>query len=488
MFNRRRGRRKKNRIIVWFSQLSKMKKILLCLGLVFVILFGSVIGYASWVFSRLGKNEVKEEEIAVNEELINKAEKEDLGDGYTNFVLFGSDSREKNVKQDLNTDSIIIISLNNETKEVKMVSVYRDTLMDLSNGTINKCNSAYARGGATQALSMLNTNLDLQIKKYVTIDFSIVVDVIDILGGIEVDVTEAEMKAMNDYIWETAMVAGVEPVLISQPGYQLLDGAQATTYARIRKGVGDDYARTERQRLVIQKVVQKAVTAGLGTINEIIDKAFPRISTNFTMIEILKYAQWFDEYKFGQTSGFPFEYGSETIPGKGSCVYALDMAKDVSKLHEFLFGTIDYTPTSIVQEIDSEVNSIVNRAVSKPSSQNSSSGSNSQKQEATESQTTQQGTSNSGSSNSQTTKPETTTPDTSKPNTSTPGTTTPDTSTPGNSGSGTSTPETSTPETSNPDTSTPDTSTPDTSTPNSGETTSPDANSGNTSTGQTATQ
>ena len=126
-----------------------------------------------------------------------------VGEGYTNFALFGGDSRSGDVTKNLNTDSIIIVSLNNETKEVKMVSVYRDTLLDMTNGKIQKCNSAYSRGGATQAINMLNMNLDLDIKKYVTVDFGAVSELVDMLGGIEINVSDKEWKEVNKYIDET---------------------------------------------------------------------------------------------------------------------------------------------------------------------------------------------------------------------------------------------------------------------------------------------
>ena len=241
----RRRAKNKSKIIAWFKGLSKKKKALLISGVVLLCLLIATIIYVAVIFSKLDTEEIKEEDIVVNQI------DDTVGVGYTNFVLFGGDSRKGDVTKSLNTDSIIIASLNNETKEVKLVSVYRDTLLDMTNGKIQKCNSAYSRGGATQAINMLNMNLDLDIKKYVTVDFGAVADLIDMLGGIEVDVSTAEYKAVNKYIDETGMVAGKKAKHLTHGGVQTLDGVQATTYARIRKGVGDDYARTERQRKVV---------------------------------------------------------------------------------------------------------------------------------------------------------------------------------------------------------------------------------------------
>ena len=135
-----------------------------------------------------------------------------------------------------------------------MVSVYRDTLLDLSEGTYQKCNAAYSYGGPVLAINMLNMNLDLDIQDYVTVDFGAIADAIDLLGGVEIDVTEEEIPYLNQYLLETAESAGKESYYLNEAGLQTLDGVQATTYARIRSTAGGDFTRTERQRLVIEKI------------------------------------------------------------------------------------------------------------------------------------------------------------------------------------------------------------------------------------------
>ncbi len=358
---RKRKQKNKNRFVQWFKGLSKGKKAALIIGVIVLLLIIAVVLFVMSKFWKLDTQEIDRNEIHIND-----FEEEEVGVGYTNFVLFGGDSRNGNVDKDLNTDTIIIVSLNNETKEVKMVSVYRDTLLDVSKGSIQKCNSAYARGGATQAINMLNMNLDLDIQQYVTVNWKAVTDVVDMLGGIEIDVSEAEWKAVNQYIDETGMVSGKKAKHLTHAGVQTLDGVQTTTYARIRKGVGDDYARTERQRLIIQKTVEKAMKADLGTLNRIIDKVFPQVSTNLTMTEILKYAKDLTKYKIGETSGFPFEKGSGNVPGRGSTVFPITLKKNVSLLHKFLYGTEDYQPSSKVVSISGEIASVVGNRQAEP--------------------------------------------------------------------------------------------------------------------------
>lgn len=364
MKRRRRHKRRQMRITKWFQSLSKKKKIaVIAGGSAGVIVLGLAVAaiiYVANIFGKLDTQEIKEEDIVVNDLA------DTVGEGYTNVVLFGGDSRSGNVTKALNTDSIIIASLNNETKEVKLISVYRDTLMDVGKGSIKKCNSAYSLGGPAQAINMLNMNLDLDIQKYVTVDFGAVSDLVDLVGGIEVEVSEAERKAVNKYIEETAMVAGKKANKLTKSGLQRLDGVQATTYARIRKGVGDDYARTGRQRLIIQKVFEKVLKSDLSTINKIIDKLFPQISTNFSMTEVLSYAKDVTKYKISDTTGFPFEKGSGTIPGRGSCIFPITLKKNVSLLHKYMYGTEDYQPSSKVVSISGAVAEIVGNRKADP--------------------------------------------------------------------------------------------------------------------------
>ena len=332
---------KKGRLTNWFTRLSRGKKIALCTSGVIICLAASAGFY---VTAKLGK-----EKIVVNDL------EEDVGVGYTNFAVFGVDSREGEMEKGTRTDCLIVASLNNETKEVRLVSVYRDSFLDLSDGTLQKCNAAYSYGGAEQAINMLNMNLDLDIQDFVTVDFTAVSDVVDLLGGIEIEIQEEEVQYINEFIDETGAVAGKAANHITTAGLQTLDGVQATTYARIRSTAGSDFTRTERQRRVIEKIAEKAVKSDLVTINKIIDQVFPKIKTSLSITEILNYAKSFAKYKIAETTGFPMEKTTDTIPGKGSIVIPTDLLTNVKMLHEFLYGTVDYQPSAKVQSIDSAI-------------------------------------------------------------------------------------------------------------------------------------
>lgn len=357
---RRRARAKKGN---WFTRMKMWQRVLLITACVILCaVFGAVAYvYAKW--SKIDTQDIKAEDIVINEEV--KMNKEvDLGDGYTNVALFGVDSRDGNLGEGNRTDCIIVASLNNETKEIKMVSVYRDTLLDLSEGTYQKCNAAYSYGGPVLAINMLNMNLDLDIQDYVTVDFGAIADAIDLLGGVEIEVTEEELPYINQYIPETANSAGKAANYLSSAGLQTLDGTQATTYARIRSTAGGDFTRTERQRLVIEKMFEKAKSADLGTLNAIIDKVFPQVSTSFTLQEILTYATAYSEYKLVGNMGFPQDNYTDLVSGLGSIVVPDDLVSNVTKLHEFLFGTTGYTPSSTVQTVNSNIAYTVSSAQS----------------------------------------------------------------------------------------------------------------------------
>lgn len=331
------------------------QKVLVCTAGVLICLVGSAAIYVAAQWSRIDRQEVRADDLVINQEVMEKNANIDLGEGYTNIALFGVDSRDGNLGEGNRTDMIIVASLNNETKEIRLVSVYRDTLLNLSEGTYQKCNAAYSYGGPTMAINMLNMNLDLDIEDYVTVDFGAISDMIDQLGGVEITIEEEELEAFNKYVTETARVAGKEAHKIDEPGNYLMDGSQATTYARIRSTAGGDFTRTERQRIVIEKAVEKIQKADLLTINNIISEVFPQISTSFTLQEILYYAQAYSQYKLLENTGFPFDQTTDTISGLGSIVIPQNLTDNVSQLHEFLFGDTDYTPSDTVSTISSTI-------------------------------------------------------------------------------------------------------------------------------------
>lgn len=343
-----RGRRKKRGFSTW-SLGKKIGVIAVSILLVLVIGGGAA---AAYVTSKVDKMEVQK--LDVNKLEINKEVEHKTG--YLNVALFGVDSREASLGKGTRSDTIMIASLNQETGEVKISSVYRDTILQQSDGTYNKANAAYSFGGVEEAVALLNKNLDLNIEHYVAVNFNAMIDVIDTLGGLDIELTEEEVKYTNMYCDETAVVTGrpFEEDLVGA-GVHHLDGVQATSFCRIRYTKGDDFKRTERQRFVIEKIEEKLQAANLATINKIADDVFAEVGTNFTLPEILSYAKDFKKYTLGETTGFPFNKSTGTLSGIGSSVLPTDLAGDVQQLHQFFFGDDGYTPSDVVLSIDAGV-------------------------------------------------------------------------------------------------------------------------------------
>lgn len=342
-------RRRRRSFLEVFSAMSTGKKI--GVGIGGTIVGVAVVGAAA-VALKLSKVQTKD--IPDKEIIVNEIDEEKL-EGYTNIALFGGDSRQGSLEEGTHSDCIIVASVNNETKEVRMISVYRDSFLDQTDGVLKKANNAYFVGGPKQAINMLNMNLDLDIKDYVTVDFGAVADAVDLLGGIEIDIKDVEVQYMNKFIDETARFSNKKAHHITKSGLQLLDGAQATTYARIRSTAGSDFTRTERQRLVIEKMAEKAKNADLGTLNEIIDKMLGQVSTSFSAMELMGLAKDAMKYSIGKTEGFPFEKTTATLGRKGSVVIPTTLEENVIKLHEFLFDETNYQPSATVKKISNAI-------------------------------------------------------------------------------------------------------------------------------------
>ncbi len=313
--------------------------------LALVVIFGAA--YVMTQYNKFHTVTINAADIEVNEGVATE--------GYQTYALFGVDSRTGDIDSDTQTDTIMLASINNETKEVRLVSVYRDSLLRMQDGSLNKANSAYVQGGPQAALGMLNRNLDLDVTEYVTVDFAALADCIDLLGGIEIEVSDAEAKALNDYVEETARVAGTQAHKLEGGGTYNLDGTQAVTYARLRKLEGDDYKRTERQRLVLEKMFAKIKTTNLGTINDIVNVVFPQVSTNVSLSTVLKLAGGITSYTFGETCGFPYVVEDQIYYNNASVVIPVDLTENVSKLHSFLYNEADYQPSLTVQEIQAQI-------------------------------------------------------------------------------------------------------------------------------------
>ena len=297
--------------------------------IIIAILLGSGYAYISYKLGNLNHIDFDESSVTVNTGI-----SESLN-GYRNIALFGLDTREDNFSNS-RSDSIIIVSINQKTKDVKLTSIYRDTYVDIEGYGLDKITHAYAYGGPELALSTINRNLDLNVTEFVTVNFETVKTVVDALNGIKLEITNAE----------------AEQIGLSSGGTYTLDGNHALAYARIRK-IDSDYQRTERIRTVLDAAFDKIKTMGISELLNFIDVVLPHISTNISTNEIISMAPLAVSFNIAESSGWPNDvqgYSSDAWYG-----VPVTLESNVSELHEDLFGETNYTPSQTVQEINDEI-------------------------------------------------------------------------------------------------------------------------------------
>ena len=332
------------------SALKIIGRIFLAILVIIVILAGIGIGY---IYTKLGKMTVEEiDETAIG---ITEETQERLS-GYRNIALLGIDSRADDYGLGNRSDCIIIASLNQETKDIKLISVYRDTYMQVEeNGkaVLDKVTHAYSYGGAQNALKALNTNLDLNITEYVTVNFDAVIAAVDAIGGVTIDIDSSELNYINKYIDSTSSSSGVKSSHITTTGKQTLDGVQAVAYSRIRYTAGGDYKRTERMRTVIEAMLSKAKTLSLGQLNKLVDTILPRVSTNITATEILALAPSIASFNITESMGWPYETKGITLDRWYGVPVTLE--SNVEQLHKEVFGQEDYVVNDTIKEISNQI-------------------------------------------------------------------------------------------------------------------------------------
>lgn len=285
---------------------------------------------------------------------------------YYLIALFGVDSRSESLTAgDNRSDSIMVAAIHKKTNDVKLVSVYRDTYLnvdpeeDNNVDNYNKCNAAYALGSYKRAVTMLNANLDLYIEDYVSVGFLGLINAVDALGGVYIDVDDAEILHLNNYQAVMASELNMEYDKVEDTGYQLLNGLQATAYCRIRYTTGDDYKRAERQREVLVELLNEAKKASFSELSKAASSILGNLSTSLTLDEILDILGDISSYEIVEQDGFPNQkYRTSGLIGKKSCVVPVSLTTNVKWLHEFLFDAVDYKVSNRVQLYSDTIYSI----------------------------------------------------------------------------------------------------------------------------------
>lgn len=305
---------------------------------------------------------LKEENIVVNEDvrekIENTAETEDSAyTGVFNVAFFGVDSRDGGLGKGNRSDTIMMCSVDMDTHEIRLISIYRDTYLNQGNDDYGKCNAAYAYGGPEQAISMINMNTDMYVTDYVTVGFEGLIEVVDALGGVEMEITDAEINHLNNYQSTMAEELGVNYTPVTESGKQLLNGLQATAYCRIRYTAGDDFKRAERQRNLLVAMLEKGKVSSLTTLTNAVNAVMPNVRTSLDINDILSMLGMIGDFKVTVSDGFPFNglRNGGTIGTNGSCVVPVTLEDNVIKLHELLFADEAYEPSKEVKSFSEQI-------------------------------------------------------------------------------------------------------------------------------------
>ena len=336
------------------KKMNKGLKIFLIILLVLVI-FILGLGVAGYTFvnGKIGK--MQKENIDTTAVGINEETKQELK-GYRNIALLGIDSRADDYGLGNRSDCMMIASINQETNEIKLISVYRDTYVYvMENGTkrLDKITHAYSYGGAQNTLKSLNEAMDLNITEFVAVNFDAVIAAVDSLGGVYIDIDESEIKYVNDYIDATSESSGVKSSHITHSGRQKLDGVQAVSYTRVRYTTGGDYKRTERMRTVVEAMLSKAKTLNVGQLNSFADTILPKIRTNISTSEIWGLIPKLASFKVTESIGWPYDTKGITLDRWYGVPVTLQ--SNVERLHKEAFEQEDYEASDTVKEMSAAI-------------------------------------------------------------------------------------------------------------------------------------
>ena len=314
-------------------------KILITIICIALIIF-AVIGIGATIFVRNKLNKINYVELDLGQVEVNdevKEQEEELK-GYRTIALLGIDSRADNYNRGNRSDCIMLAVINQDTKEISLVSVYRDTYLKIKGYGLDKVTHAYSFGGPELAISTLNTNFDLNIKEFVTVNFDAVKDIIDSIDGITMTITSEEVPHISG---------------INQAGTYNLTGEQALAYARIRYAEGGDYKRAERMRDVLTAVVNKVKTFDISRLNKLVDMLLPKVYTNLTSSDIFSMMPSLPSFKITESIGWPYETKGITLDRWYGVPVTLE--SNVTRLHKEVFEEDDYTPSETVRIISNSI-------------------------------------------------------------------------------------------------------------------------------------
>ena len=287
---------------------------------------------------------------------------------YQNIVLFGVDNQDNEISDTgSRTDSIIIASINKSSKDIKLMSIYRDTYVSI-NGSYDKINAAYAYGGPEMAIQTINRNLDLNVEDYATVNFKALADAVDIMGGIELTIkSEKELDNLNAYIGNMNKINGGDSPTFDDVGTYTFDGNQAVAYSRIRYMEGGDHERANHQRLVLQGLSDR-IKAKPWKIPTLISKVLPQCRTSLSSGDLAMLTMSGIRMNLKDSQGYPFHsvdaryngiyYGFPLRTSDSLEDYSSGVVYNAALAHQYLFGTENYQASEELEKIGQKVKNV----------------------------------------------------------------------------------------------------------------------------------
>jgi len=325
-------------LIIWGSEnMKRWKKIVLSVFIIFAIFVGGSFGYVFYELNKMNTTKISKTDADLGIKST-ASTKEEVSSDIINIALFGIDRR---VKTDVSrSDSMIILSIDQKHKKIKMSSLMRDLYVEIKGHGQTKLTHAYAYGGPQLAIRTINENFNLNIRNYVTADFYDLEKLIDAVGGVTINVNQDEISLIN-----SGETAGIEEKPISKvttSGPQTLNGLQAVAYSRIRYTDGDDFKRTERQRTVLTGLFTKIKSGGATEFPSVVNRLLPFTETSMNSVDLIKLGTKVITSKTTtlEQERFPVDgYWSSEMINKVSYLVA-DIKATADQIHKFIYDDI----------------------------------------------------------------------------------------------------------------------------------------------------
>lgn len=337
---------------------------------VIVIIAVIIAAALGWLYTKADKMLGKIEQHPIDlEKIALTDDNENNLSNFRNIAVLGSDARDPKNTLKTRSDAVIILSLNKKTRKITMVSVLRDSFLNMKdvNGEdkIDKLTHAHRFGGPENTIRTLNENLDLNIKEYVELSWTTIEKMVDAMGGLEFNIEDYEVDEMNRYIRDTNRFLGGQAEEIAAPGKQTLDGIQTVTYCRIRH-VGDgDVERASRMRIAMDAVFKKARTLKISELEEVADQVFPLVYSNMSPRSMIWLGVGGLRYDLENGASWPYRFDGKQINGIWYDV-PIVLDNNVKALHERLFGEKDYKPSKRVMELSKQIQELSGLVVDSP--------------------------------------------------------------------------------------------------------------------------